>query len=355
MRSHNGRHHRAVSLVELLASTAVMAVLITGMGSAMFIASRAVPDGSSPFALTRAGEDTLHQLAGDLLYATSVSAKTETAITFTVADRGHGSAGPESVGYAWSGTPGDPLTRQYNTGAVTAIAEDVRAFQLTYHVDSAALGPPPTVETAESALSSRLAAVTLGDFTVTDQNWIGQYFTPQLPAEAIAWKVTRVKFVARSSGLALGVTAVQLRPATAQHEPLPEVLEEVLMLETSLSSTYRWQEFSFGTVSGLSPTEGLCLVLARQVNDLQLADIQFNDAAGSGRLTTTDAGAFWTNDAAQSMLYAVYGTATIPDPNPPPAEQPLRSVTARIQLGADVSTQVQTEIQLHNAPDISGL
>ena len=59
----------------------------------------------------------LVELLADLEFALAFSEKTDHALTFTVPDR-DGDFISETIRYAWSGTPGDPLTRQYNGGAV---------------------------------------------------------------------------------------------------------------------------------------------------------------------------------------------------------------------------------------------
>ena len=47
LRRHRVSVHRGFTLVELVASMAVMIILMVGMGSAMTLATRAIPDGKS--------------------------------------------------------------------------------------------------------------------------------------------------------------------------------------------------------------------------------------------------------------------------------------------------------------------
>jgi hypothetical protein len=67
-------------------------------------------------------------MQSDLEFALAFSEQTATAMTFTVPDR-DGDLLAETIRYAWSGTPGDPLTRQINEGAVATMLEDVHVFQ----------------------------------------------------------------------------------------------------------------------------------------------------------------------------------------------------------------------------------
>ncbi|MCH7925855.1 MAG: prepilin-type N-terminal cleavage/methylation domain-containing protein, partial [Planctomycetes bacterium] len=117
------RVRRGFTLVELVAAMTVMTILMMGMGSAMIIASRAIPNDKSPMSIATESRNVLDRLTEDLLYAISVSEKAATALTFTVADRGHGAAGPETIRYAWSGTPGDPLTLEYNGASAVNLVD----------------------------------------------------------------------------------------------------------------------------------------------------------------------------------------------------------------------------------------
>ena len=60
----------------------------------------------------------------ELNYALSFTERPVNVVEFTVADR-DGDESPEFIRYAWSGTPGDPLTRQYNGGTIAELVRDV--------------------------------------------------------------------------------------------------------------------------------------------------------------------------------------------------------------------------------------
>ena len=108
---------RAYTLAELIVSVAIMAVLVGGMASAILIAGHALPDDENPSEKLVKATNIVDRIAGELLYATSIAEVTANAVTFTVADRNHGDPGPETIRYDWSGTAGDPLSRQYNERA----------------------------------------------------------------------------------------------------------------------------------------------------------------------------------------------------------------------------------------------
>lgn len=127
------------TLAELMVSVTIMTILMGAMTSVILVASHAMPDSDDPAQKRLAAMDVVDQIAGELFYAISITEETDKAVTFTVADRGHGAAGPETIRYAWSDTKGDPLTRQYNGGTVVNVSEAVEGFKLKYTTRTAPL------------------------------------------------------------------------------------------------------------------------------------------------------------------------------------------------------------------------
>ena len=101
---------------------------MAGLSSTMFLALKATDTSNTPASATIEGNAALNEIIADLEFALAFSEQTTNAITFTVPDR-DGDSNPETIRYAWSGTPGDPITRQYNGGTVTRLVEDVHVFQ----------------------------------------------------------------------------------------------------------------------------------------------------------------------------------------------------------------------------------
>ncbi len=123
---------RAFTLAELMVSMSIMAVLMSAMGSAVLIATHALPDGKSALEAGAQAADVVNGIVEDLVYALQIKTPSSTGVTFTVADRGHGSVGLEAIRLNWSGTPGDPLVRQYNGGANVNLCDNVQSFSLTF-------------------------------------------------------------------------------------------------------------------------------------------------------------------------------------------------------------------------------
>jgi hypothetical protein len=117
------------TLIEILVSSTIATVLMGGLASSVYIANQAFESDAGAPAERTETDNVLQQLTRDVQMATGISELTATAVTLTVPDR-DGDSQAETIRYAWSGTPGDPLTYQYNGGAAITIAEDVRSFNL---------------------------------------------------------------------------------------------------------------------------------------------------------------------------------------------------------------------------------
>ena len=124
-------HRRGFTLMEIVASMAVTSVLFIAMGSAIVVASSAIPDKSDARAQQLAAWDTVQTMAEEIETAVNFTTRTASAIEFSVADR-NGNGVFETIRYQWPETDGQPLTRRYNNGAAMTVVENVQAFELAY-------------------------------------------------------------------------------------------------------------------------------------------------------------------------------------------------------------------------------
>jgi prepilin-type N-terminal cleavage/methylation domain-containing protein len=343
---------RAFTIIELLATLMILAILLTATQSAMMLAGKAVPNGNGVIASQIRTSRALDTIAADLQYATSITTATATDLQFVVPDRnGDGSA--ETIRYTWSGTAGDPLTRTYNAGSAVTILSNVQEFQLVYDKRSKAL-PTSYSESAETLLASYDTVLDLDDWSVSDNNWIGQYFQPILPANTTSWKITRVKFQASHTLKSNGQTYVQICYSSAGL-PVSAVLDQVTLLENTLPGSASWQQCSFSNASGIPPSTGLCLVFQCAANSPS-CNIQYQTlgalANGAYLVTTTDGGSSWSGLPTQAMPYYVYGTITTPDSVV--YQYTLTDVRASLRAGSDSLARATTSIRVFNEPQVAG-
>lgn len=347
-------HRRGLTLVELVISFALAAILLTGMTSAVVLASRALPENTGAADAAVNSSDVMQCISNELRNAVCITENTATAVTFTVADR-DGNGSPERIRYAWSGTAGQPLTRQYNSGTAVTVLDDVQQFALTYDVKSVTEQyPGPPVEGWEEELNYFDQTYNWQEHVVTQNAWVGQYFRPStglLPSNAVSWRVSRVYFQARRCDSLFQDTRVQIRSANADHTPTTTVLGEQTMSEWWLSYNPEWYEFAFDNVAGLSPLAGVCLVLERDGSGSS-ARVRYDGSLGSDRVTSNNLGATWTVDTTKEMLYYAYGTVSVEGPTQTVTRQYVTGVRVTLRTGADTDARLDTTIHLLNAPEL---
>lgn len=112
---------RAFTLVELVVSLGITGVLSLAIASSIVLSTRALP---TPGGLTEsqaAAGRALQVFGADVRLATSASLPDARTMNLTIPDI-TGDAASETVVYAWSGTPGEPLTRTINAESATIIS-----------------------------------------------------------------------------------------------------------------------------------------------------------------------------------------------------------------------------------------
>jgi len=128
------QRRRGHTLIELIVATAISTILVAGLGSSMYIASR-VATVTLPAACTLKASDVSLRIGEELRYAVYIIERSDRSIEFAVDDV-NGDGETDVIRYEWSGTPGDPLVRTLNHGTPIAVAEDLQDFQLTYRYRS---------------------------------------------------------------------------------------------------------------------------------------------------------------------------------------------------------------------------
>jgi len=345
------------SLLEMAVAMAVTSVILLGIGSAMLLAGRAMPDAHGPALESVAGADAVEPIIAELQYAVAVNQRSARMIEFTVADR-NGDQTPEVIRYKWSGVAGDPLTRRYNGGAAVQVLANIRDFGLSYDLQMISTEIPQGNESAETLLSSYSSLQDYHDYSIKGSEWYSEYFRPVLPANAVSWKVTRVRFYAKTSWGANGRDRVQLQTPTAGGLPSGNVLEERTLASSSLSWLgYLLQEMTYTQVSGLSPQQGLCLVLQWASGDdeaCKLLGQAPNVTAPHITLRkSTDNAVSWSLRSGESLFFWVYGTVTTTGTPQIQNTYYLNAVRVRLRAGTDNQATVQTSARIVNRPEVT--
>jgi hypothetical protein len=306
---------RAVTLVEMVVSLTIVSILLGACGSVMLLASRVMGISAAGPAVSRAVADAAaDQVAADLQMALQITERTATAVTFTVPDR-NGDSTPETLRYAWAGA-GSPLTRQYNgqPAPAASMAENVQLFRLDWPLKTA--GPPPPVESPEQLLVSRdwPTSGDRKDYKIQSNAWVAEYFKPSLPANAISWKITRVRVKLARKDQNTGTVTIQITFADAGTKPVGNALDSLSVNVVTLSTTFTWVEFASSCLDGLDPALEMCVLVTTTDSDPGVVEYDNKGPAVNMRFSkSTNQGSTWILPTDHDVLQIyVYGTVTTP-------------------------------------------
>jgi hypothetical protein len=305
-----------MTLAELVVSMTIASLVMGGLASAMLIATRAVDAGDSPAGRAADARFAADQMSTDLSHATAINEQTERSITVVVPDRDQDGIA-ETIRYAWSGTAGDALIRQYNEGAETVFAEQVHGLTLSYRARPISVTPLETSSEFELASYDEFVGGSFKDYGIDHNSWCAQYFKPTLPVNAVSWGITDV-YVTLKIDRMDRTLAVGFYTADMRLKPTSQVLGEVTLQTDMLPVNYTWYSFSF-SITGLDPATGICL-LVRQLIDSTGAKLQYyengsNMPQNSHWMTTSDAGISWSAPVNhRDMAFYVFGTVTTKGP-----------------------------------------
>ena len=118
------------SLVELLVSSLIAGIVVSGLQATIATTMRSVPSSDGVASTTLLTSQIADRLVTELETAIYVTERSATTFGFIVPDRDNDGI-DERIRYAWTGAPGGPLTRQYNGGTIVTLASQVNLFSLT--------------------------------------------------------------------------------------------------------------------------------------------------------------------------------------------------------------------------------
>ncbi|GAA4472907.1 hypothetical protein [Novipirellula rosea] len=304
-----GGPRRGMLLMELVVALLVSSIIIAGLHASLAISVRSIPDSDGSTASALRGTRIADQFATELETAVHITERSATTIGFTVPDR-DGDGFAERIRYAWTGTPGGPLTRQYNGSTPLTIADDVELFSLTPNFQSVAETYPSVgiEDTYESLLIDRSATSGLGNNEIKSDDWVGQHYAMTLPAGAYTWRPTRVQFRAQKSSFSFFYRTIraQMLPASINLTPYGSSDEQETVYV--LLSSYEWYEARFDKLDPHASGGGLCLVLDRNQSNSGVELQSTSDA--SGLLKSSNGGTSWSYNNGKSLVSRLYGKLT---------------------------------------------
>ncbi|MEO1007659.1 MAG: hypothetical protein AAFX79_03780 [Planctomycetota bacterium] len=229
-------HHRGLTLIEVTISLGITSTVMIGAIAAIGIGGQAFRAAADQSQMS-AGADGLARMTADLRLAREFLESNPNSVTFTVPDR-TGDGIEDRLRYAWSGTPGDPLTLSMNDATPVAIVDAVDGLGINY-VDIRVAGTDryqaiPVV--IEELLFERTDASGSGGVDrIRADEWVGAVVEPDLPADAVACEITRLVFEIEQRGAPDQEMVFQVRPVDGGGLPETTVLAEVRLSESEFA------------------------------------------------------------------------------------------------------------------------
>lgn len=350
---HNPIRRRGFTLIEMVLSASITAVLMGAIGSVFVIASRALPGKADAAESAASAAQVLDRLAMDIADAIEMSGGGANSITLTVPDR-DGDLRNDVLNYAWSGRVGDPLTLVFNGGAPVTVASNVRSFLLGYDVVTwTDPHPSKTTKGAEALLLSQSAAPKTSP--VDSGNWSGQVIHPSLPSNTWSWTPSKARVMLRTDGGAdVGATVgVRLYAADSTDRPTGVMIDEAQILETSLTATPQWYSFTFPKAQPIANGAAVCLVVVG-VSGSHPGKVSYDDhdpPVGSAMLDSSNSGSTWKVITNNSLTFELYGFGEGLVAASAGAIHTER-VRMTLQLGTGTSTIARASAALRNLPEV---
>jgi hypothetical protein len=329
-----------------------MSIILMSIGSAILLASKAIPSEDHPGDLVVSAAQVGRDITAELAQAIYVFETGDHAVAFTVADR-DGDHSPERIRYAWSGTAGDPLTRQLNSAAAVNVIDHVDRFDLSYTTVAVAetySGGP--VESDEQLLAKFDSPYNNGSESVENDQWWAQPFTASLPSGALAWSMTRtlIRAEPQNGGQTVYVT---LAPTDSSGKPTEPAIDSGELYTSSMSASWQWYQTSYNDAVDLSPGQKIALTVASMSSSTSIKLGFINNATPSWGTwqKSENAGASWNAEYNEGMRFYAYGTVTTRGPD----QTVYRDHLTRIDLSLDADgagAPIDTAAALLNTPQV---
>lgn len=190
---------RAFTLAETVVSAVSLTLLMAGMGSAILIATRSIPelgpDGESRLV---ASNRVAQEMIDELRLARWIKSTSPDELYFTIPDR-DGDGDLEAIKYSWDGTSGSSLTRSYNGSGEVNVLSDVTEFTLEWQTKLEVESYPGPVAVDPTPIETAYTSPGGGEFEVSDSVSMGACFLPEFPEETGFWNLADFWFSTRGN------------------------------------------------------------------------------------------------------------------------------------------------------------
>ncbi len=367
-RCHTKTSRFGYSLVELAVSLPTVAVLSIGMGSAVLMTARAIPQEGSTITAATETARAMERLERDLRSATEITARSATFVQCVVPDR-TGDGQPDVIRYWWDGTAGQSLYRRVNNGHSETILSQVQqfslAFQSTERITNVVTSQTTKHPTMLLASFDRWPGISSASetFSVDNQKWAASTF--ELP-NSVPRNISKLQFtqvdVVASRGAILGGVNMGVYRITATGMPRTICVGSESPVDIKLLlSTYNWLEVPLAKDVFVTDGERRFAIVVRGALNSSTIQVRYqksNDAPV--RLFPTMR---WSNDskgnwkpssdfhkqALEFRVYGYYETTSVTEVAE--IKRHFQSVQVGLQSASNQSVLLDTTIGFLNQPE----
>ncbi|MEQ8210418.1 MAG: hypothetical protein RH917_11350 [Lacipirellulaceae bacterium] len=143
-------------------------------------------------------------------------------------------------------------------------------------------------------------------------DYVGQYFEPSLPAEAISWQITLVDVYLSAQGAAGGTLEVKLYESDAGGMPTAQIdLASFTESELPPDGSVDWHPVPFSAATNLDPAAGYCLAL-EGTGSGNAAEVPYATGVSQtdSHYLIGGSGTWYSSNSSQSIRYRIHGVYT---------------------------------------------
>ncbi|MCH7702905.1 MAG: type II secretion system protein, partial [Planctomycetes bacterium] len=356
---------RAFTLIEMVGTTLILGITITGTVGAVHVITRAGSQAGEHSQQRAVAALAMNRMRREIGLAITVTSLTSSGIDFTHPDI-TGDNADDVIAYAWSGTSGDPLTRTLNNGTAQALIPECNSLVFKIETRDRVDSSPVVTETPEVLIASHDIYPVEYTYTTTSSalqstSHAAMTFTPNY-TDATSVRFTRAKLsLKKIDWWMTGTLSVEIHSVQAgTQNPADTVLEEVNTSIADLSTAYLWEEFYFDEV-GLTVGVPFSLVAYTDQTSTYvrweshlLTSGTFDD--GVAYRESTDAGATWDDSGTltQDVRFYVYGVFDVTS-SPTVASGTLDLVHIHLEsVEGDSVVILDGATECVNQPDLTG-
>ncbi len=350
----------AFSLIELSVASSLTVIVMLAVGGALHLMTRGAAGIQASSQLNADASVAMARMRRELGAAVTVTSLTPTHIEFTHPDVDDDGA-DDLIIYDWPGVAGSSITRQVAGGTAVPIVENVSEFSMTSTCSTVALPGETSDLTGEVVLASHEAipSGSTGSFgagPMSSSSWRGEGFSVSAD-DLESYSITRAKVYLKGTGLT-GTLYLSIRSASTNitYET------ETLSLSSLSSAEYLWYEFTFSSLTAMSPGTTYSLIAYTNTSSIGANfgrdEYDTNPVGSDYYKYSTTSGLTWSADSDRDCRYILYGQLKYDSPQEGQAStrKYLTGLTLRFKLAQDTNIAEMTSgASCLNRPEITGL